>query len=78
MGMRDGSRGYYDAENDRILVRFSNGFTMKMMSEESKKATLCAMLTAREGKLFGTDRVVYELIDKNELEKDDLLDTLEE
>ncbi len=78
MGMRDGSRGYYDAENDRIVVKFSNAFTMKLMSEDNAKTALAAMLTAREGKLFGGDKIVYEQIDKNELEKDDLLDTLEE
>lgn len=78
MGMREGSRGYYDAENDRIIVKFSNGFTMKLMSEDAAKTALTAMITAREGKLFGADRIIYELIDKSELETDDLLDTLEE
>jgi len=78
MGMRDGSRGYFDAENDRILIKFSNSFAMKLMSDEAAKNALAAMISAREGKAFGTDRIVYELADKNELEKDDLLDTLEE
>ena len=78
MGMRGSSRGYYDAEKDCIIVKFSTSFAMKLMEEESAKSMLAAMISSREGKAFGNDKIVYELADKKELEKDDLLDTLEE
>ncbi|MBQ5390273.1 MAG: DNA polymerase III subunit gamma/tau, partial [Clostridia bacterium] len=78
MGLRDGSKAYKDAENDRILIKFGNSFTMKLMSEESAKLALAAMISAREGKAYGTDKLIYELVDKQELANDDLLDTLVE
>ena len=78
MGLRDGSRAFKDAENDRILIKFGNSFTMKLMSEDSAKHALAAMISAREGKAYSTDKLIYELADKQELANDDLLDTLEE
>ena len=78
MGLRDGSKAYKDAENDRILIKFGNSFTMKLMSEDSAKHALAAMISAREGRAYSTDKLVYALADKQELANDDLLDTLEE
>ena len=76
MGMRDGSRGYLDAAGDRIVVKFANGFVMKLMSEESAKGALAAMISSREGKAYHSDKIIYELSDKNESGGDDLFDTL--
>lgn len=77
MGMRNGSRGFLDKENDRVIIKFANGFVMKLMSEDSAKNTLAAMISAREGKAYGADKLVYELADKSETETDDLFDTLD-
>ncbi len=76
MGMRDGSRGYVDSEGDRIIVKFANGFVMKLMSEENAKKALAAMISSREGKAYPADKIVYELSDKNDGDGDDLFDTL--
>lgn len=78
VGLRDGSKAYKDAENDRILIKFSNSFTMKLMSEESAKTALAAMISAREGQRYSTDKLLYELADKQELVADDFFDTLSE
>ena len=76
MGLRDGSKAFKDANNDRILIKFGNSFTMKLMSEESAKRALAAMISAREGRSVAIEKLIYTLVDKQELANDDLLDTL--
>ena len=76
MGMRNGSRAYLDTANDRIIVRFANSFVMKLMSEESAKNALASMISAREGRVYTSDKIIYELSDNNESDSDDLFDTL--
>jgi len=76
MGMRNGSRGYIDSANDRVVVKFANSFVMKLMSDDSAKNALAAMLSAREGRAIGAEKIAYELSDSTEDEKDDLFDTL--
>lgn len=76
MGMRNGSRGYMDSVNDRVIVKFANSFVMKLMSDEGAKTALAAMLSSREGRAISSDRIIYELSDNTEEENDDLFDTL--
>lgn len=78
MGLRDGSKAFKDEANDRIIIKFGNSFTMKLMSEDNAKLALSAMISSREKKAYGPDALIYELVDKQELLQDDLLDTLEE
>ena len=76
MGMRDGSRGYLDAENGRVLVRFGDKFTMKMMSGETAKAALALQISTREGKNYPPERIDYEYVEKTE-GGDDFFDSLD-
>ena len=76
MGMRNGSRGYIDSASDRVVVKFANSFVMKLMSDDSAKTALAAMLSAREGRAISADKIEYGLLDNTEDEKDDLFDTL--
>ena len=73
MGLRNGSRAYKD--NDRIIIRVSNSFTIKLMSEESIKNTLAAMISAKEVRAYSSDNICFELSNENSNE-DDLFDTL--
>ncbi len=76
MGMRNGSRGLLDSENDRIIIRFANNFVMKLMSEESAKGALAAMISSREAKAYPVEKIIYELSDSTDSDDDDLFDTL--
>lgn len=76
MGMRNGSRGYLDSANDRVIIKFANSFVMKLMSEETAKNALAAMISAREGRAYSAEKIVYELSDNTDSENDDLFDTL--
>ena len=77
MGMRDGSRGYLDAANERIIVRFGDKFTMKMMSGDAAKAALAVQISTREGKNYPSERILYEYVEKGDTEGDDFFDKLE-
>lgn len=75
MGMRDGSRGYLDVDSERVIVRFANNFTMKMMSGETAKSALALQISTREGKNYSPDSIIYEYIEKTE-DEDDFFDSL--
>ena len=77
MGMRDGSRGYLDAANERIIVRFGDKFTMKMMSGDAAKAALAVQISTREGKNYPPERILYEYVEKGDTKGDDFFDKLE-
>ncbi len=74
MGLRSGSRAYRD--NDRIIVKVGNGFTIKLMSEENVKTSLAAMISSREGSAYSPDSIVFELISEEDANGEDLFDTL--
>ena len=77
MGMRDGSRGYMDAENGRVVVRFADKFTMKMMSGDAAKAALAVQISTREGKNIPPERISYEYVEKSDTDGDDFFDKLD-
>ncbi len=77
MGMRDGSRGYADAANDRIVVRFADKFTMKMMSGDAAKATLAVQISTCEGRNIPPERIAYEYVEKRDADGDDFFDKLD-
>ena len=74
MGLRNGSRAY--ADNDRIIVKVSNSFTIKLISDETIKNALSAMISSREGKVYSAESIILELASDNDAEQDDLFDTL--
>ncbi len=73
MGLRNGSRAYKD--DNKIIIRVSNSFTIKLMSEENIKNTLAAMISAKEGRAYAPDSICFELSNETNSE-DDLFDTL--
>ena len=77
MGMRDGSRGYMDAENGRVVVRFADKFTMKMMSGDAAKTALAVQTSTREGKNIPLERISYEYAEKSDTDGDDFFDKLD-
>lgn len=74
MGLRSGSRAYKDGE--RIIVKVGNSFTIKLMSEDNVKTTLAAMISSREGNAYSPDSIIFELAGDNDINNDDLFDTL--
>lgn len=77
MGMRDGSRGYMDTANARIVVRFGDKFTMKMMSGEAAKTALAVQISTREGKNYPPERILYEYMEKGDAAGDDFFDSID-
>lgn len=74
MGMRDGSRGYYDSASGRYLVRFGNKFTMKMMSADTAKAALAIQISTREEKNVLPEQILYEYAEKSDTADDAFFD----
>lgn len=74
MGMRDGSRGYYDVANGRYLVRFGNKFTMKLMTADAAKAALAIQISTREEKNVLPERILYEYAEKDDAADDAFFD----
>ncbi len=72
MGLRNGSKAY--KSNDKIIIKVTNSFTIKLMSEENIKNTLTSMISVREGIAYSPDSIVFELT--AEINDDDLFDTL--
>lgn len=74
MGLRNGSRAY--TENDKIIIKVSNSFTIKLMSEETIKNTLAAIVSSKEGKAYSPDNICFELTNESDADDNDLFDTL--
>ena len=74
MGLRNGSKAYVD--NDKIIVKVSSSFTIKLISDETIKNALAAMISSREGKIYSAESIILELFSDKDAEEDDLFDTL--
>ena len=74
MGLREGSRAY--TENDKVIIKVSNSFTIKLMSDENIKNTLAAIISSKEGKVYLPDCICFELASENDTDDNDLFDTL--
>ncbi|MBQ8836708.1 MAG: DNA polymerase III subunit gamma/tau [Clostridia bacterium] len=74
MGLRNGSRAY--KENDRIIIKVSNSFTIKLMSEGTIKSALAAIISSKEGIAYSPDSICFELSTENDTDDNDLFDTL--
>ena len=72
MGLRNGSKAY--KSNDGVVIKVTNSFTIKLMSEENIKNTLTSMISVREGIAYSPDKIVFELA--TEIPEDDLFETL--
>ena len=66
-----------DAENGRVVVRFADKFTMKMMSGDAAKAALAVQISTREDKNIPPERISYEYVEKSDTDGDDFFDKLD-
>ena len=74
MGLRNGSRAYF--EDDRVIVKVNNNFTVQMMSEDNVKASLSAMISSQEGRMISPENIFFEVKSEEDKNTDDLFDTL--
>ena len=74
MGLRNGSRAF--KADDKIIIKVSDSFTIKLMSENTIKSKLAAMISSKEGKVYAPNSISFELSSENGNADNDLFDTL--
>lgn len=78
VGMRGASRGFKETASGKIHIQFQNVFILKMMSEAAPKASLAMLISAKEGRPYTADALIYELADKGKDSGTDFFDGIEE
>lgn len=77
VGMRGASRGFKETGSGKIHIRFQNAFIMKMMSETEPKASLAMLISAKEGRPYTSDALIYELAEKDTDIESDFFDAFD-
>ncbi len=78
VGMRGASRGFKETGSGKIHIRFQNAFIMKMMSETEPKSSLAMLISAKEGRPYTAEALIYELMEKSIDTESDFFDALDE